>query len=183
MRRTILTILCVACAIAVSGCKRTASPEDVGKGTVHQGSLPSTSGGTASGTSTPDVPGGTDGGSGAPAPGSPGSDGGAAGGAAGGSRLAAGLYDLPDGTVQAVGTLRYLNLEGGIWAITANIDSDDALAVIANANDLENFLKKLKGKTVMAKGMRFDGASIRMAGPEIEVSDIAEISDTGGAAE
>lgn len=188
MRRAVVAVLCVVSVLVFAGCKRTASPEDRGKGTVHQGSQPSTSGGTATGTSSPDGSGGMGGSGGiGGGPSQPGAPGGAAGqdggSAAGGSRLAAGLYDLPNGVVQAVGTLRYLDIEGGTWAITRSTDSDEAIAVVANAIDLEGYLKKLSGKTVMAKGVRLDGASIRMAGPEIEISDISEVSDTGGTAE
>ncbi len=104
-----------------------------------------------------------------------------------GTRLAPGLYDLDDGTVQAVGTLEYRDLEGGFWAVIGGTEADGnvgaVVAVVNNPADFEAQLKALDGKTVLVSGTRFDGASIRMAGPEIVVSAIEEISDTGGAAE
>lgn len=111
-------------------------------------------------------------------------DSGAAGGASG-MRLANGLYDMPDGTVQALGTLAYVDLEGGFWAITGapGQDSGSVIAVIANGADLAGTLRPLQGKTVSAVGKRLDGASIRQAGPEIEVTTIEEVTDTPGAAE
>lgn len=106
---------------------------------------------------------------------------------AGSSRLAAGLYDMEDGTVQAVGTLAYQDLEGGFWAIVggtgADANTDTIIAVINNSDEFLDQIESLEGKTVLAVGTRFDGATIRMAGPEIVITSIEEISDTGGAAE
>ena len=106
-------------------------------------------------------------------------------GAAGGTQLAPGLYDLADGTVQAVGTLEWRDLEGGFWVITGGTEAEgttgETVAVIANGADLESTLAPLKGLTVLATGRRFEGASIRMAGPEIIVETIEEISGTGPA--
>jgi hypothetical protein len=87
-----------------------------------------------------------------------------------------GLYDLPDGSVQALGTLEYRDLEGGTWVIVggSNLTGDvgKTVAVIANATDLGPKLEALKGAQVIASGTRLDGASIRMAGPEITVTTI-----------
>ncbi|PKQ38331.1 MAG: hypothetical protein CVT59_03665 [Actinobacteria bacterium HGW-Actinobacteria-1] len=109
------------------------------------------------------------------------------GDAAAGSRLAFGLHDLEDGTVQAVGTLEYRDLEGGFWAIVGGTEADGnagtVVAVIANPEEFTSQLETLSGKTVTATGKRFEGASIRMAGPEITITSIQEMSDTGGAAE
>jgi hypothetical protein len=102
---------------------------------------------------------------------------------AGGLRLANGLYDMDDGTVQAIGTLEYQDLEGGFWAITGGLEGDGNVAVIANGADFAEELEALKGRTVSVTGKRLDGASIRMAGPEIEIDSVTEISDTPGAAE
>ena len=111
---------------------------------------------------------------------------GAAGGAAG-SRLAPGLYEIDGGLVQALGTLEWVDLEGGFWAIKGGFEAEGTLgetvAVIANGPDFETDLKALEGKTVLATGTRLDGASVRMAGPEIEISKVEEISDTPGIAE
>jgi len=110
-----------------------------------------------------------------------------AGGAASGSRLAAGLYDMDDGSVQAVGTLAYSDLEGGFWAVMggsrAEDNTDVVLAVIANGGAMTEQLAQLEGRTVLVLGRRLDGASVRMAGPEIEATSVEELSDTGGAAE
>ncbi len=109
------------------------------------------------------------------------------GGAASGSRLAPGLYDLEDGTAQALGTLEYRNLEGGLWAIVGGTESEgnlgEVVAVVANPDEFADQLQALKGKTVLVTGTRSDGVSVRMAGPEIVISAIEEISDTPGAAE
>lgn len=107
-------------------------------------------------------------------------------GAAGGStQLAPGLYDLADGTVQAVGTLEWSDLEGGFWVITGGTAAEgnvgETVAVIANGSDLESTLEPLEGLAVVANGTRFEGASIRMAGPEIIVETIEEISGAGPA--
>lgn len=106
---------------------------------------------------------------------------------AAGLRLAPGLYDMGDGTVQALGILEWRDLEGGFWAILSTTGADPAegtvVAVIPPGTDLDQTYETLKGKTVMVTGKRLEGASIRMAGPEIEVSSIEEITDTPGAAE
>ncbi len=126
------------------------------------------------GSSTPPVPPATQ-------PGTPPSD------PASGSRLAPGLYDLDDGTVQAVGTLEWVDLEGGFWAIRGGTDAEGdtgrTVAVIGDPGGLEADLKALQGKTVLAKGTRLEGASIRMAGPEIALTAVEEVSDTPGPAE
>lgn len=110
-----------------------------------------------------------------------------AGGAASGSRLAAGLYDMEDGSVQAVGTLERSDLEGGFWVITGGTQAEgnvgETVAVIANGDAFAEQLSQLEGRTVLVLGKRLDGASIRMAGPEIEATGVEEMSDTGGAAE
>lgn len=106
---------------------------------------------------------------------------------AAGLRLAPGLYDLEDGTAQAVGTLEYRDLEGGFWAIIGGTEGEgnvgEVVAVIANGADFEDELKPLEGKSVFATGKRLDGASVRMAGPEFELAKIEEVSDTPGIAE
>lgn len=98
-----------------------------------------------------------------------------------GMRLANGLYDLEDGTVQAIGTLSYVDLEGGFWAVTGvpgvEGGEDDVIAVIANGADLTESLESLKGKTVSVLGTRLEGASVRMAGPEIEATTVEEIDE------
>lgn len=107
------------------------------------------------------------------------------GGAASGLRIANGLYDLEDGTVQAVGTLEWIDLEGGFYAITGwpEGQGEGNIAVIANPDAFAQQLAGLKGRTVMVTGDRFDGVSVRQAGPEIMITEITEVSDTPGAAE
>lgn len=104
-----------------------------------------------------------------------------------GTRLAPGLYDLEDGTVQAVGTLEYQDLEGGFWAVIGGTQSEGNLgeteAVIANGQDFVSELEALDGRLVSVSGTRLEGASIRMAGPEIEMTSITEIVDSNGAAD
>lgn len=115
------------------------------------------------------------------------SPGDAAGDAAGGLRLANGLYDQEDGSVIALGVLEWIDLEGGFYALTgapeSEGDPDANIAVIANADEFADELETLVGKTVQISGTRFDGASIRMAGPEVTIDSVQEISDTPGAAE
>ena len=109
------------------------------------------------------------------------------GGDAAGTRLAYGIYDMPDGTVQAVGTLDYSDIEGGFWQVIGGTEAEgnagQVIAVIANGSDFESELKPLSGKSVLVTGKRSDGASIRMAGPEIVMDKVTEMSDTGGPAE
>jgi len=104
-----------------------------------------------------------------------------------GLRLAPGLYDLEDGTINAVGTLEYRDLEGGLWAIIGGTESEgnlgEVVAVVANPNEFEAQLQELDGKTVFVTGTRFEGTSVRMAGPEVTVTSIEEITDTPGIAE
>jgi hypothetical protein len=105
---------------------------------------------------------------------------------AAGLRLAPGLYDLEDGSVQAIGTLEWVDLEGGFWAVTDGTAAGDEggnVAVIANGDELDDELSALDGRTVSVIGERFDGVSIRMAGPEIIAETVEEIDDTQGAAE
>ncbi len=82
-----------------------------------------------------------------------------------------GLREAPDGTVSAVGVLEYVDLEGGFWAITEGDEhSPRIIAVIANGAELKPRLRALRGASVRITGRRFEGVSIRMAGPEVEVA-------------
>jgi len=106
---------------------------------------------------------------------------------AAGLRLANGLYDQADGTVMALGVLEWKDLEGGFWAVTGAPESagdpDAAIAVIANVSKDDPAWTKLAGKTVTVIGTRVEGASVRMAGPEITATSVTEITDTPGIAE
>jgi hypothetical protein len=101
---------------------------------------------------------------------------------AAGTRLAPGLYELADGSAQALGTLDYRDLEGGIWVIVggteATGDAGKTVAVIANAGELAAQLEGLRGATVIATGKKLEGVSVRMAGPEIAVTSIEKVEDT-----
>lgn len=109
-----------------------------------------------------------------------------AGDPAAGAKMAPGAFEQTDGTTQILGNLEYRDLEGGTWLITGGTQAEgtegEVLAVIANAADLESELQALKGQQVLATGKKLDGASVRMAGPEYEISEIAAVSDTGNPA-
>jgi hypothetical protein len=102
-------------------------------------------------------------------------------GPAGGMKIAPGLYDLEDGTVQAVGTVEYRDLEGGFWAVIGGTEAEGdvgkVVAVIANGGEYAQQLKGLEGLSVIVYGARLDGASTRMAGPEIRATKIIAASD------
>jgi len=106
---------------------------------------------------------------------------------ASGLRLAPGLYELEDGKAQALGTLEWRDVEGGFWVIVDRTGAEGgdgaAVAVIANGAEFQDELKPLEGRQVIVTGDRLEGASVRMAGPEIEVDSIEEVSDTPGIAE
>lgn len=112
---------------------------------------------------------------------------------AGSSQLAPGLHDREDGTVEARGWLVRVNLEGGFWAVQATAPyssqtpppgTSNNVAVISNAEEFDPNLAAAVGNYVSVIGERFDGASIRMAGPEIVVRSIEVLPDPGvGAAE
>jgi hypothetical protein len=99
-------------------------------------------------------------------------------------RLAPGFYELEDGTAQALGTLAWSDLEGGFWVILdgtkAEGEDGRTAAVIANGAEFEKELKPLEGKEVLVTGKKAEGASIRMAGPEIEMESVKELTDTPG---
>lgn len=94
-----------------------------------------------------------------------------------------GLYEVEGGKTQALGVLDYRDIEGGFWVVVDTAVAEDAakadvVAVIPNAEDLGVDLESMKGNYVSATGTKLDGASIRMAGPEIEADTIEVVSDT-----
>lgn len=94
---------------------------------------------------------------------------------------APGAEQLRGGRVRAVGTLVYENLEGGFWALKAaepgSVSADSAtVMVLVNGDDVG--ASSLEGQYVVAEGTPLEGASIRMAGPEMNV-DSLEAIDTG----
>jgi len=109
------------------------------------------------------------------------------GSAAGSTKMAPGLLDLEDGTVQAVGTVEYRDLEDGFWAVIGGTEAEGdvgkVVAVIANGDDYARQLKELEGLSVIVMGTRLEGASTRMAGPEITATSVVAASDSAGPAE
>ncbi len=108
-----------------------------------------------------------------------------AGGAAGGTKLAPGLYDLEDGTVQAVGTVEYRDLEGGFWAVVggtqAEGDEGEVVAVIVNGDEFADEFRANEGMSFVIDGERAGEASIRMAGPEITATGVTLAAEGGPA--
>jgi len=100
---------------------------------------------------------------------------------AGGTKMAPGLYDLEDGTAQAVGTVEYRDLEGGFWAVIGGTEAEGdvgkVVAVIVNGDDYAAQFKELEGLSVIVTGTRLEGASTRMAGPEITATRVVAASD------
>jgi hypothetical protein len=98
-----------------------------------------------------------------------------------GMKIAPGLYDLEDGTVQAVGTVEYRDLEGGFWAVVGGTEAEGdvgkVVAVIANGDEYAQQLKELEGLSAIIDGTRLEGASTRMAGPEITATKVVAASD------
>lgn len=91
------------------------------------------------------------------------------------TETAAYIEDIGEGKVKVVGVLMYSDLEGGTWAIVDNSMSPaENLAVISNYRTIESQLKELEGKNVIAEGELNEGASIRMAGPEMTVDSIEQ---------
>ena len=104
-----------------------------------------------------------------------------------GTKLAAGLYDLADGTVQAVGTVEYRDLEGGFWVVIggteAEGDAGTVVAVIANGADYADQFTQHPGLSFIVDGTRLDGGSTRMAGPEITAMRVTPAAEDAGPAE
>ena len=110
-----------------------------------------------------------------------------AGAPAGGTKMAPGLYDLEDGTVLAVGTVEYRDLEGGFWAVIGGTEAEGdvgkVVAVIANGDQYAPQLRELEGLSALVKGTRLEGTSTRMAGPEVNATSVVAASDAAGPAE
>ena len=94
---------------------------------------------------------------------SPGTQPSPAGSSAAGTSLAAGLYDLADGAVQAIGTVEYRDLEGGFWVVIggteAEGDAGTVVAVIANGADYADQFTQHRGSRsswTAAAGRRLD---------------------------
>jgi hypothetical protein len=106
---------------------------------------------------------------------------------AGATKMAPGLYDLEDGTVLAVGTVEYRDLEGGFWAVIGGTEAEGdvgkVVAVVANGDEYAQQFKELEGLSAIVKGTRLDGTSTRMAGPEITATSVVAASDAAGPAD
>ena len=80
---------------------------------------------------------------------------------AGGTKMAPGLYDLEDGTAQAVGTVEYRDLEGGFWAVVGGTEAEGdvgkVVAVIVNGDDFAAQFKELEGLSVDRDGHQTRG--------------------------
>jgi len=94
-----------------------------------------------------------------------------------------GLYAVEGGRSHALGVLEYRDLEGGFWAVVdampgQSTDTAQLIAVLVGADKLGIDLEALKGHYVSADGTLAGGASSRMAGPELTVDTLKEVSDT-----
>ena len=115
----------------------------------------------------------------------PSSAGGVPIGPAAGTKMAPGLYDWEDGSVVAVGTVEYRDLEGGFWAVIggteAEGDAGKVVAVIANGDEFAQVFRENQGLSFEVYGRRAGDASIRMAGPEITARRVVLAADAGPA--
>ncbi len=94
-----------------------------------------------------------------------------------------GLYAVDSGRTHALGVLAYRDLEGGFWAVVDAMpgqptDTANVIAVLVGADKLGVDLQALQGRYVSADGTLADGASSRMAGPELAVDTLKEVTDT-----
>jgi hypothetical protein len=92
-----------------------------------------------------------------------------------------GLYDQPDGRVQAFGTLTYRDLEGGFWAVVDTVIPEEAdaaavVAVIVPDDDIAASLESYRGQIVSIIGDRED-MSIYQAGPVVEGRSVEVVTD------
>jgi len=103
-----------------------------------------------------------------------------------GTKMAPGLHELENGSVVAVGTVEYSDLEGGFWAVIggteAEGDAGKIVAVIANGEDFAPVFRDNEGLSFEIYGHRAGEASIRMAGPEITARRVV-LAAEGGPAE
>ena len=107
-------------------------------------------------------------------------------GPAGGTKMAPGLYDLEDGTVVAVGTVEYRDLEGGFWAVIGGTEAEGdvgtVVAVLTNGDEFADEFRGNEGLSFEVYGERAGDVSIRMAGPEITATSVV-LAAEGGPAE
>lgn len=105
---------------------------------------------------------------------------------ASGTRLAPGLHDLEDGTVVAVGTVEYRDLEGGFWAVIGGTEAEgnvgEVVAVLTNGEEFADQFRANEGLWFEIHGERAGDVSVRMAGPEITATSVTP-ADAGGPAD
>jgi len=92
--------------------------------------------------------------------------------------VASGLAEWGDGRVEAAGYVVWVDLEGGFWALNDRLsqsptDRPRVVAVLLPGEVGEKEIAAFEGGFVVVSGTMQGGASIRMAGPEIVVDDIA----------
>jgi hypothetical protein len=92
-----------------------------------------------------------------------------------------GLYEQPDGTVQALGVLTYRDLEGGFWAVVdttlpEEADSAPIVAVIGPSADMQDSIDSYRGEFVSVIGTEKD-VSAYQAGPFIEATSIEVVEE------
>lgn len=90
-----------------------------------------------------------------------------------------GLYQLPDGTLQALGILNFRDVEGGIWVVARTGVPEEAavapiVAVVKLEDDLAVDLQTMNGTYVSVRGTADDDSA---AGPMIEATSVEVVSD------
>ncbi len=90
------------------------------------------------------------------------------------------LQTLPGGRAQASGWLRYIDLEGGFWALTADAPGVQAnvphvVAVLLPHRVGEAAIASRDGLYLVVRGRLSTGVSIRGSGPEILVDGITPL--------
>ena len=100
--------------------------------------------------------------------------------------MAPGLYDLEDGSVVAVGTVEYRDLEGGFWAVIGGTEAEGDAGQDRRRHRQRRRLRAgvpgQRGPLLRGLRHRAGEASIRMAGPEITARRVV-LAAEGGPAE
>jgi len=72
------------------------------------------------------------------------------------------------------------------WAVIGGTEAEGdvgkVVAVVANGVEFTQQLTQLEGLSAIVKGTRLEGASTRMAGPEITATSVVAASDAAGPA-
>lgn len=94
-----------------------------------------------------------------------------------------GLYELEDGTTQALGMLTYKDLEGGFWAVVDTVIAEEAdeapvVAVILTDSDLAATMESYRYQYVSVVGAKQDEMSTYQAGPIIQATSIEVVEET-----